>query len=191
MNEKKTRLVFFIIAALLHILVIFFFVFDIDKIIQEESENARIMKLIDLEELPPLDPEIPQVEEIAETMIETDIPPVQNVVAAGSLLNQDNYLPRHSVSKEAQFDYEKIRSEIVYPRIALSSGITGTAILDLYIDKNGLITKVIIMKETPEGRGFGDAAAKAFLGRKVIPATLENGEPVASHFRWDVNFVLK
>jgi len=190
MNEKKLRLTVFIIAAALHLLVIFFLAFKTERFAQEEVENARVMKLTDIDEAPPPpDPEIPQVEEIAEVMIETDTPPVQNVVAAGTLISED-YLPMHKLSSPPQFDAAAIASELVYPPIALRSGIEGRVILELFIDRTGTVQRITIMREEPEGRGFGEAAVKAFTGRKCSPATA-NGEAVSARFRYPVTFKIK
>jgi protein TonB len=190
-NEKLLRPIIFIIAAALHLLVIFFLVFNTERLVQEEGENARVMKLTDIDELPPPpDPEIPQVEEIAETMIETDIPPVQNVVAAGSLITQDNYLPMHQLSSPPQFDANSIAADLVYPPIALRSGIEGRVILELFVDRTGTVQRITILREDPQDRGFGESAVKAFTGRKGVPATA-NGEPVSARYRYPVAFRIK
>jgi len=190
MNEKYLRPLIFAIAAVLHLMVIFFLVFDTEKLIQEEVENARVMKLTDLDELPPPEPEIPQVEEIAETMIETDIPPVQNVVAAGSLIVQDNYLPMHQLSSPPVFDQSAIANDLIYPPIALRSGIEGRVILELFVDRTGTVQRIEIRLEEPKDRGFGESAVKAFTGRKGTPATA-NGEPVSARYRYPVSFKIK
>jgi len=192
MNEKRIRLIIFIAVAALHLLVIFFLVFDTGKLVQEPSENAKIMKLTDIAELPPPpDPEIPQVEEIAEVMIETDIAPVQNVVAAGTLnLSFENYLQMHQVSVRPIFDEEAFTSALVYPPIALRSGIEGRVFLELFVDRTGYVQKVTILREEPEGRGFGEAAVKAFTGRKGTPA-YANGEAVSCRYRYPVIFKIK
>jgi protein TonB len=191
MNEKLLRPLIFIFAAVLHLLIIFFLVFDSERLAQDAGENARIMKLTDIDEAPPPpDPEIPQVEEIAETMIETDIPPVQNVVAAGSLLTQDNYLPMHQLSSPPQFDQSAIASDLIYPPIALRSGIEGRVILELFVDRTGVVQRITILREDPADRGFGEAAVRAFTGRKGEPA-IANGEPVSARYRYPVSFRLK
>jgi len=189
MNEKKSRLVIFIITAAIHLLIIFFVVLDAGPILQDLTENARVMKLTDIAELPPADPELPTVEEIAEEMIETDTTPLQNVVAAGSL-SFDDYLPAHMVSVRAVFDEKALVSDLVYPPIARRSGIEGRVTLDLFVDRTGYVKKVTIIREEPEGKGFGEAAVKAFTGRKGTPA-YTNGEPVSSRFRYPVVFRIK
>jgi protein TonB len=203
MNERRLRFSVFMIASALHVFIIFFVAFDVKtdlgKYIQGDRENARIMKLTDLSEIPPTPPavvipetDIPQVEEIAEMMIETDIPPVQNVVAAGTVVaGQENiYLPMHLLSIMPEFDEDEIIANMVYPPIALRSGIEGRVILDLFIDRTGVVQRAIILREDPEGRGFGESAVKVFMGRKVSPA-YANGEAVACRYRYPVRFQLK
>jgi len=186
MNEKRNRLIIFIVTAAIHLLVLFFFVFNIGIIKQEIPENARVMKLTDIAELPP---ELPTVEEIAEEMIETDTTPLQNVVAAGSL-SFDDYLPMHKVSVPPVFDEKAFISALVYPPIALRSGIGGKVLVELYVDNIGIVRNVKVLKEDPEGRGFGEAAVKAFFGRKGTPA-YANGEAVSCHWRYPVVFTIK
>jgi len=194
MNEKYLRLIIFIITAALHLIVIFFLVFNTGTIVQSTEENAKVMKLTDLAELPPPpaeDPEIPQVEEIAEEMIETDIPPVQNVVAAGSLnVTFEDYFRMDQVSVMPIFDLKNITADLIYPPIALRSGIEGRVILELFVDRAGFVQKITIMREEPEGKGFGESAIKAFTGRKGTPA-FANGEPVSCRYRCPVVFRIK
>jgi protein TonB len=198
MNEKILRPVIFIFAAVLHLVALFFIVFETEQQKEDALEHARIMKVTDLDELPPPEPEqIPQVEAIAETMIETDTPPVQEVVAAGTIITpitvaepEEEYLPMHRVSNPPQFDANAIKNEIIYPPIALRSGIEGRVILELFVDRTGTVRDIKILQENPEGRGFGEAAIKVFSGRKGKPA-LANGEPVSARYRWPVTFTIK
>ena len=190
-SKRNIRPIIFIFAAGLHLLVLFFLAFNTDKIVQEAGENARVMKLTDFDIAPPPpDPEIPQVEEIAETMIETDIPPVQNVVAAGSLIVQDNYLPMHQLSNAPEFDANAIANDLLYPPIALRSGIEGRVILELFVDRTGVVQRIEIRYEEPKDRGFGESAVRAFTGRKGKPA-IANGEPVSARYRYPVTFKIK
>ncbi|MDR2543584.1 MAG: TonB family protein [Treponema sp.] len=196
MNEKIIRLIIIIFTALLHVIVLFFVVFHTQEIKKVIPENARIMILIDLEELPPpmielpdYEPEIVYVEEIAEVIIETETTPEQIVVPAATILIDitDDFLPAHLVTTIPRFDDEIIATEIVYPPIALRSGIEGRVLLDLFVGHTGLVEKITILREEPEGRGFGEAAERVFLGRQGIPATV-NGEPVPCRFRYPVVF---
>ncbi|MDR0624152.1 MAG: energy transducer TonB, partial [Treponema sp.] len=130
-SEKKLRLILFIAVAAAHGLLIFFLAFTVSAAMGPASEQARIMKLTDLEEEAPPPPPPPEpepektVEAIAETMIETDVAPDQTVVAAGTLLTPQNtgedYLPIHRVSIPPKFDEQAISRATVYPPIALRS----------------------------------------------------------------------
>jgi protein TonB len=200
MNEKKIRFIVFFFTAFLHIIILFFLVFNVKENIREESPESRVMKLTDFTELlppppppplqPPIELDIPQVETIAETMIETEIPPVQNVAAAGTLLVQENYLPMHLISTRPEFDDERIKTDLVHPPIALRSGIEGRVILELFVDRTGTVKSVTILLEEPAGSGFGEAAIRAFLGKKGIPATA-NGEAVSCRYRYPVLFRIR
>jgi protein TonB len=127
---------------------------------------------------------------------------VQTVVAAGTLTHVDNvsvgdiieagddYLPMHLVSEPAKFDEREIAAALVYPPIALRSGIEGRVILDLFIDRNGVVQQVRILQENPPDRGFGEAAIKAFLGRKGTPA-MANGSAVSMRYRYPLTFRIR
>ncbi|MCL2185873.1 MAG: energy transducer TonB [Treponema sp.] len=195
MNEKFLRLLILIFTAALHLVIIFFLAFNTETVIQEIPQDARVMKLIDMAELPPpppssFDEDIPQVEEIAETMIETDYVPVQNVVAAGTLNvveAQENYLPMHLVTTPPVFDEASLVADLIYPPIALRSGVEGRVFLDLFVDRTGTVQRITILREDPEGRGFGEAAVRMFTGKKGSPA-IANGEPVSCRYRYPVVF---
>ena len=212
-NERLIRIIIFIFAAALHLAAIFFIVFDTSILRQEQSESARVMRLTDLEEEtpppppPPPEQEIPVVEEIAEVMIETDIPPVQEVVAAGTLTTppvvvtaaavvvpvveeEEIFLAAHQVSTPPHFDAAAIAADLVFPPIALRAGIEGRVILELFVDRTGTVQRIIILREDPPDRGFGEAAIRAFTGRKGTPATA-NGEPVSARYRYPVTFRIR
>jgi protein TonB len=205
LKERILRPAVFAAAALLHAAAILFLAFNVASLSQEAPENARVMKLTDLAELPPPEPEeeIPLVEEIAETMIETDIPPVQIIVPAGTITDpaplpvpvqepEIVYLQMHEVSVAPTFRESEIARDLseLYPPIALRAGIEGRVILELFVDNTGVVISVNILREDPEGRGFGEAAIKAFMGRRGTPATA-NGQPVSCRYRWPVTFKVK
>ena len=193
-NERRLRLLLFAAVAALHVILLFAIAFNVNTTAQDGEENARVMKLTDLAEAPPPPPEeIPQVESIAETMIETDVEPVQIVVAPGSITTTpswDDYLPIHKVSEPPRFDERDIMASLVYPPIALRSAIEGRVVLELFVDRNGLVQRVSILREEPPDRGFGEAAIRAFTGRRGTPA-MANGEPVSSRYRYPVSFRIK
>ena len=200
LNEKTLRFILFAAVAAVHALLILFLAFNVRAVSQEEMENARVMKVTDLEEAPPPppppdEPELPQVEAIAETMIETDTPPAQTVVAPGTIITTsaptwDDYLPIHKVSDTPKFDEREIAAAIIYPPIAQRSGIEGRVILELFIDQNGLVQQIRILQENPKERGFGEAAVRAFTGKRASPARA-NGQPVSCRYRYPVSFKIK
>jgi protein TonB len=196
LNEKRLRLLTFLIVAVIHILLIFFLAFNMQVNSQTPPESARMMKLTDLSEFvpPPPEVELPKVEAIAETMIETEEVPEQVVVAPGTIINVvpswDDYLPIHKVSDPPRFNERDIYADLVYPPIALRSGIEGRVILELFIDRNGHIQQILILQENPKDRGFGEAAIKAFTGKRGTPA-YANGEPVSARYRYPVSFKIK
>ena len=197
LNERRLRFLLFIAVAALHVILLLFIAFNVKSASQEAEENARVMKVTDLAEAPPPPPEeeIPQVEAIAETMIETDTPPVQTIVPHGTITTSsvpswDDYLPIHKVSEPPRFDEREIMATLVYPPIALRSAIEGRVILELFVDRNGTVQRISILQENPKDRGFGEAAIQAFTGKRGVPARA-NGEPVSARYRYPISFRIK
>jgi protein TonB len=96
----------------------------------------------------------------------------------------------HLVSHLPRFSEEELKRRVVYPPIAQRSEIEGTVYLEVFVDREGFVRSVTILKEDPSGRGFGEAAQKAFIGLKGSPA-LANGEEVAVRYRYPVRFTLR
>jgi protein TonB len=207
LNEKILRLILFLVVAAVHIILLLFVVFNVEVTLQKPPESARVMRVTDLSEIPPAPPppppppeveqsELPMVESIAETMIETEVAPEQivvdpgTVITPGSVSDWGDYLPIHSVSQAPVFDVREIMSALVYPPIALRSGIEGRVILELFVDRSGVIQQIRILQENPPDRGFGEAAVKAFTGRRGVPAHAE-GLPVSTRYRYPVRFEIK
>jgi len=204
LNENRIRLLIIFLVAGIHVVLIFFLSFTLNVASQAEPENARMMKLTDFSEIRPEPPppppplreiQTPMVESIAETMIETEEIPEQIIVAPGvitapAVSSWDDFLPMHKVTNPPKFNERELLADLVYPEIARRSGITGSVIVELFVDRNGQIQRVLVMKEEPENRGFGEAAVKAFLGKRGIPA-YANGEPVSTRYRYPVRFTIK
>jgi len=170
------------------------------------------MRLADLSEAPPLppapppaDPDLPPSEAlsaqpIAEAMIEAEAPPEEHAGAPGAEAEPeaggaaahswDDFLPMHRVAQPPRFDEGAIAAALVFPPIALRSGIEGRVILELFVDRNGVVQLARVLREDPEGRGFGEAAQRAFLGRQGSPA-IADGAPVSSRFRYPVSFRIR
>jgi len=217
-NENRTRLLLFAAVAAVHVVAILFVAFSTRIAVEQPRENARVMQLADFAEIVPAPPEPvrlppppppPQnppdeavVESIAETMLEVETVPDQTVVAPGTLSSapanvggngppsMDDYLPQRMLSEVPRFNEREIQAALVFPPIALRSGIEGRVILELFIDANGLVRRVIILREEPDGRGFGEAAERAFVGRQGTPA-MADGVPVSSRFRYPVSFRIR
>jgi len=219
LNENRIRLILLAVVTAIHIILILFFAVNVSTTPVRTAETARVMKVTDLSEIvpveiyaPPMPPQVvnlpepssdlPMVETIAEVMIETETEPEQIVVAAGSLITYsddpggtmlsswDDYLPIHRVSVSPQFNEREIASSLVYPHIAQRTGISGRVILELFVDRYGVVQRVLVLMEEPENYRFGEAAVAAFMGRQGTPA-YANEEPVSARYRYPVTFRLR
>ncbi|MDR2618917.1 MAG: energy transducer TonB [Treponema sp.] len=207
-REKQLRLFLFLAAAALHGVLLYFVAFTMQEPPKNEEPLANVMRLVDVQEEPPapLPPPPPKeeppaivtntVEAVAESMIETDEVPEQVVVSSVPYREADqqgeaiDYLPMNRISVLPVFPEDQIRRNTVYPPIALRSGIEGIVYLELFVDRQGNIRQVSILRENPQGRGFGEAAVNAFKGITGKPAE-SNGEPVAVRFRYPVRFTIR
>ena len=203
---NRIKPVLFASAGLLHTVLLFFVIFPMDVPLKTMEPVAGVMKLFDVEEEipPPPPPERPPPPEVntqsalAETMIETEEepPPVSAdvnvpiipIIAPES--EEVDYLPQFRISVLPVFPEDEIRRAVVYPPIAQRSNIEGTVYLELFIDRQGNVRDVRILREDPLNRGFGEAAVNAFRGIKAKPAEA-NGEPVAVRYRYALSFTLK
>jgi protein TonB len=187
MNKTEhSRLVSFLIAAALHLLLLFGAVFTFRTVLSV-GEVSDVMKLTDIrEEQPPPSP--PSVSQSADTLAET-ITETEEYTGSGTGDSPD-FLPMHLISQLPKFSETEIRRKLVYPPMAQRAGLEGTVYLELFVDNRGLIRNISILKEDPPGRGFGDAAVKAFQGLSGSPA-LANGTEVAVRYRYPVRFSLK
>jgi protein TonB len=206
-RANLARLILFLTVAALHAVFIFFFVIQVAaapaKVVEEE---AMVMKLTDLAEEPPApyvpppppeytEPASNTVEAVAETMIETDEAPEQIVVSGVIAPSQGNsgqeeYLPMHRVSVAPVFSEKEIKDRLIYPPIALRAKIEGMVYLELFVDRHGEVRRITVLRETPENRGFAEAAVKAFEGIRGAPAQA-NGAAVAVRYRYPVRFTIR
>jgi protein TonB len=202
-RENQIRLILFILVAGLHAVLIYVVAFRFTEAPAVEEPMANVMRLVDVqEELPPPPPpprDPPPVvqtttEAIAETMIETDEVPEEVVVSQAPVQAVQEtaieYLPMNKISVLPKFDEDRIRKATVYPPIALRANIEGTVYLELFVDSRGEIREIQILRENPEGRGFGEAAVNAFRGIRGEPAQ-SNGQAVAVRFRYPVRFTIR
>ena len=206
---KRVRVILFAVVAAVHAIVILFFAVQVHSAPIQEYEPVLVMRLTDFDEiLPPPPPppppppvvipqDIPVVEAIAEVMIEVEVVPEQAVVAPATIVTPvaaaspwDDFLPAHRLTAPPSFDQRAIAAALVFPPQALRAGIEGRVMLELFVDRNGVVQHVRILREEPEGNGFGEAAQRVFLGRRGSPAMVDGG-PVAARFRFPVSFRIR
>ena len=217
-NSAGIKLITFALVAVLHVFVIVYVAFRMDIKVNSPAPVAGVMKLFDVDEEmplllaaappspPPLSEEnsdMPPLEQelIAENLVETDETPPPSMIGGrvspdivgvrgGTGSGQINYLPQRLVSKVPVLPEDEIRRATIYPPIAQRSNIEGSVYLELFVDRQGNVREVGIIRENPPNRGFGQAAVNAFKGIRGIPAEA-NGEPVAVRYRYNVSFKLK
>ena len=129
-------------------------------------------------------------------MIETDEEPDQIVVSGliapsrGDSSGQDEYLPMHRISVAPVFSEKEIKDRLIYPPIALRARIEGMVYLELFVDRQGEVRRITVLRESPENRGFAEAAVKAFEGLRGAPAQA-NGITVGVRYRYPVRFAIR
>ena len=196
-RTNRIRLITFAAVAALHIILLLLVAFNIETKISPAEPVAGVMRLFDLREQipPPLDPEEPVTntrELIAETMIETDDAPPPPVISSSPAQTYVaiDYLPQHRLTDLPVLPHDEISRAMVYPPIALRSGIEGSVILDLFIDSQGNIRNVRVLREDPPGRGFAESAVNALKGIRAKPGEV-NGVTFAAQYRYPIRFTLK
>ena len=77
-----------------------------------------------------------------------------------------------------------------YPPLAKRSGVSGTVILQFICSKEGIPTKINIVKEKPKNMGFGDVAIKA-LKQAMFSPGMQRDKPVAVRMKLPIKFTTK
>lgn len=185
--KKFGRTIIIILISIIYAIVFFTFKFSTPKEETEDTKKYEILKLVDIEEyVPPVEPE-PSVEQVVnETRASENIEETDNEVR--NVYEDDIvYLPQHKISAIPEIPTSAIIANIVYPPMAQKQGIQGVVYLELFIDEQGKIRRVQVLKDP--GNGFAEAAVKALNGIKCKPA-LANGKAVAVRFRYPVRFTI-
>jgi len=202
LNVGRIRLIVFAAVSALHIIIILNVAIHMKTVVKEAEPVAGVMKLVDVQEQfrppppPERPPELPQETQaaIAETMIETEEPPPPvSPFVYGPVQERGediNYLPQHQITLLPVLPEDEIVRAIVYPPIAQRSNIEGMVFLEIFIDRQGNVREVRVLRENPPDRGFGAAAINAFKGIRGKPAEA-NGVPVAVRYRYNLRFQLK
>ncbi len=185
----------------LHIFALLFIKFQTKIQEQKKDESYEVLKLVDIEEfVPPPPPPKMEVREVipqetvqvasSETVMVTDEEIIETAeeVPPVSVPQEIEYVPQHKISTIPQIPTAQILENIVYPAMALRQGIEGVVYLELFIDSEGVIRKIEVLKDP--GYGFAEAAVEAMRDVTCVPATA-NGKTVAVRFRYPVRFSLK
>lgn len=197
-DTKKNRGLFFFLAGFIHLALISLVIFNYDGGSQEREPPANLFSLIDLDEEIPPEPPPPVFtntsESIAENMIETEEEPPQTVylnqIPQPSREEEIVYVSMSRVTDLPVLPEAAIMRNAVHPRIARDSNIEGRVILELFVDRTGVIRSIEILLEDPAGRGFGEAAVNAFRGIRADKPAQVNGEAVAVRYRYPIVFKL-
>lgn len=202
--ERYKTLIIFLFVVLLHVFILLYFKVVIPSGQSTKTEDTSIFKLVDIEEVLPPPPQPKQSikeEQIfvnkqaqSEAIIETEKEIVEVQEAVPSLESQlaqtteIEYLPQHKISKIPEIPSKEILKRIQYPPLARKQNIEGVVYLELFIDKEGVIKKIEVLKDP--GFGFAEAAIQALEGIHCGPA-YANDKAVAVRYRYPVRFALK
>lgn len=185
------RPLLFAFALLLHLAAFYFINFTAkeDEIDTVDFREAEVFKLVDVQEFVPPPPAPVEKKEVvtvsnqpkaSENFVETK---EEVVVEREEIV----YLPQHKISSVPIIPSREVLSRIVYPPMALKQGIEAVVYLELFIDSNGSIKKIKVLKDP--GHGFAQAAVKALEGVTCVPANA-NGKNCAVRYRYPVKFTL-
>lgn len=199
--QRFIKPIILLCVLLLHIAALVLVKFHSQVQEQQKEESYEILKLVDIEEFVPPPP--PPKEEIKEVIPEET---VQTAVSETVLVTEEEiiesvedeprtaipqeieYVPQHKISTIPEIPTKQILENIVYPAMALRQGLEGVVYLELFIDHEGTIRKIEVLKDP--GFGFAEAAIDALKDVVCVPATA-NGKTVAVRFRYPVRFTLK
>jgi len=77
-----------------------------------------------------------------------------------------------------------------YPKMALSSGVKGKVVVQVYVNKSGDVGKYLIKSVKPANLGFEDEVIRVLGKWKFTPA-IQNGKPIGVWVEIPFNFDLK
>jgi len=207
----KKRYIIYAFSFAVHFSVLFGIGFSafLEKVLKSSEKTPENIEVVDIREYvpPPIDPlekknEKMKIEEddFADKSESND----QNVIKAnpegdekGRTLASENevvdYVSQGKIGTLPSIPEKEIKSKIIYPQLANQQGIEGVVIVELYIDKYGVLRNVGILKDP--GYGFGEAAVKgikeALKDIKCSPARDQSGNVCAVKYRYPIRFSLK
>ena len=183
------RPILFSLVIVIHLIVLICVRFSVKTVAPEEELNAEIFKLVDVEEFVPPPPPPPVIEkkEVVINQVKSSENIQETEKEVVEVQEEIEYVPQHKISVIPEIPTKAILSKIEYPKMAMKQGIEGVVYLELFIDENGNIRRINVLKDP--GYGFAEAAIAALDGVTCKPA-LVNDKPVAVRFRYPVRFVL-
>lgn len=194
---KHRMPIFLSLALIIHAAAFLWIRFALPPSEAVNPNEYAVLKLVDIEEyippvMPPLETKVSVVTNrpgASEEIVETKETVIE--VADSNFIYEEHrepeYLPQHKISQIPDIPSKEVLSRIVYPPMALRQNIEAIVYLELYIDSEGNIRKIQVLKDP--GHGFADAAIAALEGIRCSPARA-NGTPVAVRFRYPVRFTL-
>ncbi len=194
--KGKSGVAAFIIAAIIHVVIFFTLTFPVPE--KKERNDVSVFKIVDITEYRPREEKKEEKKKelnedkietatqpaVAETILETD----KQVIETDDRGGEIEFLPQHRISVAPVIPADLVKSKIKYPTLANLQKIEGVVFLELFIDSEGIIRKINILKDP--GYGLAEAAVKALDGIVCAPAQA-NGKAVAVRYRYPVRFVLK
>ena len=182
-------LIFFAVLVI-HVVLLLCLNFNEGTIEKEDENYAEIFKLVDVEEFVPPPPQVVEKKQqvVIQPKASENVKETEEDIIEIPHNEEPDYLPQHKISSIPEIPTKEILSKIEYPQMALRQGNEGVVYLELFIDQNGYIRKINILKNP--GFGFAEAALKALEGIVCKPA-MANGKPCAVKFRYPVRFTVK
>ncbi len=182
-------------VLLIHLIVIFHVAINVQSDDPQKRVN-ELFKMVDVEVyIPPPPPEekkeIKEEKKEEETIIVSKQDAItESVIETNKEVQETEieFLPQHKISEIPILPRDEIISRVIYPAGAKKQEIEGIVYLELFIDQEGNIKHIEVLKDP--GYGFAEAAKEALKGIKCIPAKA-NGVPVAVKFRYPIRFSLK
>lgn len=185
--SKVWRPAVFIFALLLHVAAICFF-----SIKQKEEEvetvdfgQAEVFKLVDVQEY--VQPPVTENTQVVVNQPKASERVVETKKKVVNDFDESAFLPQHKISTVPVIPIREVLSKIEYPPMALRQGIEAVVYLELFIDKNGAIRNIKVLKDP--GHGFAESAVAALRGIMCVPANA-NGKNVAVRYRYPIKFTL-
>jgi protein TonB len=186
--KPLARPLLFALVIAIHVIVLICVRFSISNSVPEEEKVAEIFKLVDVEEfVPPPPPPVIEKKEVVVNSVKSSENIQETEKEVLEVEEEIEYVAQHKISVVPEIPTKEILSKIEYPKMAMKQGIEGVVYLELFIDENGNIRRVNVLKDP--GYGFAEAATAALDGIVCKPA-LMNDKRVAVRFRYPVRFVL-